>query len=279
MTTDSEIRVQGVKVRYRDSRTNGPVVLLSHGIGCMLEIFEPTFAALASQYRVISWDFPGFGRSEIRSKPYTVPVFAEAGFAFLDALGIEKAHLVGHSMGGGVSLVMARTNPSRVQSLILAGAATMGRSCPFIFRLFVLPGIGKVLSAPTRSGAKQALKSMFVDYARVPEGLEEIWHQCSARPGRQQFFLDVLKSMTTFTGGQRRELVEANLAAMPSLTMPVLLIQGREDTAIAAQHSIAAAELIPGAQLEIIPSCGHFPQLEKAEEFNQALGAFLARHA
>lgn len=278
MTNEHEIHVRDARIRYRDSGTNGPVVLLTHGIGCMLETFEPTYAALSSRYRVISWDQPGFGRSDAGGTSYSVPLFADFAFAFLDALGIEKAHLVGHSMGGGVSLRMARSHPERVQSLTLDAAATLGREAPLIFRLFLLPMLGHLLSAPTRANAKQALKASFKDYARVPSGLEEVWYQCSAQPGGHQFFLSVLKTMTNFRG-QRPELIQESLEALPHLSVPVLLIHGRQDALILVSHSIAAAKLIPNARLEIIEDCGHFPQLEKAAEFNSILSSFLAVQA
>ncbi len=128
MTEDREIAVRGTKIRYRDSGGTGPAVLLTHGIGLMLEIWEPTVAALAGRYRVISWDLPGFGRSEVREQPYSVPFFGDFTAAFLDALGIGKVHAVGHSMGGAVTLAFARKYPSRlIQSRSTAPPRSAGK--------------------------------------------------------------------------------------------------------------------------------------------------------
>ena len=278
MTEDREIAVRGTKIRYRDSGGSGPVVLLTHGIGLMLEIWEPTAAALSSQYRVISWDLPGFGRSEVREQPYSVPFFGDFTAAFLDALGIGKVHAVGHSMGGAVTLAFARQYPSRLNSIALNCSASLGRDAPFIFKLFTLPGIGKLMTKPSRGNTRQALSSMYRDYSRVTPGLEEAWYQISLIPGNQGVFLQTLRSMTTLSG-QNKELVEATLAGLPSLSVPVLVIAGRDDAIIPANHAIEAAKKIPNAQLAVIMDCGHVPQLEKADEFNRILIDFLGAHS
>ena len=274
MTQDREVTVRGTKIRYRDSGGNGPAVLLTHGIGLMLEIWEPTAAALAGQYRVISWDLPGFGHSEVREQPYSVPFFGDFTAAFLDALEIGKVHAVGHSMGGAVSLAFAREHPSRLSSITLNCSASLGRESPFIFKLFTLPGIGNLMTKPSRANTRNALKSMYRDFSRVTPGLEETWYRISLLPGNQGVFLQTLRSMTTF-GGQNGELVEATLGGLPSLRVPVLVIAGRDDAIIPVSHAIEAAKKIPNAKLAIIEDCGHVPQLEKTDEFNAILAGFL----
>ena len=274
MSEDREVTVRGTKIRYRDSGGSGPVVLLTHGIGLMLEIWEPTVAALAGRYRVISWDLPGFGRSEVRKQPYSVPFFGDFTADFLDTLGIGKVHAVGHSMGGAVTLAFARKHASRLSSITLNCAASLGREAPFIFRLFTLPGIGKLMTTPSRANTRNALKSMYRDFSRVAPGLEETWYQISLIPGNQGVFLQTLRSMTSFSG-QNKELVEATLGGLPLLTVPVLVIAGREDAVLPASHAIEAAKKIPNAKLAVIMDCGHVPQLEKADEFNRLLLEFL----
>ena len=249
-------------------------MLLTHGIGLMLEIWEPTAAALSGRYRVISWDLPGFGRSGVREQPYSVPFFGDFTAAFLDALGIGKVHAVGHSMGGAVSLAFARKFPSRLNSITLNCSASLGREAPLIFKLFTLPGIGKLMTKPSRGNTRQALSSMYRDYSRVAPGLEETWYRISLTPGNQRVFLQTLRSMTALSG-QNKELVEATLAGLPLLSVPALVIAGRDDAIIPASHAIEAAKKIPGAKLAVIEDCGHVPQLEKAAEFNRILIDFL----
>jgi pimeloyl-ACP methyl ester carboxylesterase len=274
MIEDREITVRGTKIRYRDSGGSGPAVLLTHGIGLMLEIWEPTAAALSGRYRVISWDLPGFGRSEVREQPYSVPFFGDFTAAFLDTLGIGKVHAVGHSMGGAVTLAFARKYPSRLNSITLDCAASLGREAPFIFKLFTVRGIGNLMTKPTRANTRNALKSMYCNFSRLTPGLEEIWYRISLLPGNQGVFLQTLRSMTTF-GGQNRDLVAATVGGLPSLTVPVLVIAGRNDAIIPVSHAIEAAKKIPNAKLAIIEDCGHMPQLEKAGEFNGILIDFL----
>jgi 2-hydroxy-6-oxonona-2,4-dienedioate hydrolase len=274
MFEDREVTVRGTRIRYRDSGGSGPAVLLIHGIGLMLEIWEPTVAALAGRYRVISWDLPGFGRSEVRDEPYSVPFFGDFTAAFLDALGIAKVHAVGHSMGGATALAFARQHPSRLHSLTLNCAASLGRDAPFIFKLFSLPGIGGAMTKPSRANTRTALKSMYQDPSRIDPALEETWYRISCLPGNQRVFLQTLRSMTNF-GGQRKELVEETLGGLPRLTVPVLVIGARNDGLIPPEHAIAAAKKIPSAKLVIIADCGHMPQLERADEFNRVLTEFL----
>ncbi len=274
MDKDQFTIVDGCTIRYRDTGDNGPVVVFNNGIGGSLESWENQFAGLGQDYRLIAWDMPGHGLSELGNQPYDLDKFADFAWRFLDHLNIDRAILVGHSMGGGVALRMAAHHPSRVSKLSLVAAATVGRDAPILFRLFILPGIGKLMTKPGKNGVEQQIKAIYKNPDIVTQQQKEQILEYSQRPGAQKAFLSTLRLMTDI-GGQRQAIVSRSHEILKSLDVPVLIVQGRDDLVIKPTHSEQAAKIAKHANLIMLEDCGHAPQEEKPEVFNAILKDFL----
>lgn len=271
---DSYVNVDGVMVRYRDSggwSSIAPTVLLMHGIGGSLELWSGQFVPTLAGLRLIALDLPGHGQSDFGDQPCFIKKFASFVWRFADALGLERVHLAGNSMGAAIGLQMLALQPLRTRSLLLAAAATLGREAPIPFRLMTLPLLGPLMTSPGAMAVKQQLAAIFhPDYA-IPADIRSTVERNVMRPGAQAAFLATLRELTDL-GGQRATLVADAHAALRAANVPVLLLHGRQDRVIPVAHSENAHRLAPRTQLQIIGDCGHTPQLEQAAVFNLALG-------
>ncbi len=274
MDKDQFINVDGCKIRYRDTGGSAPVIVFNNGIGGSLESWENQIATFGQDYRLIAWDMPGHGQSDLGNQPYDPDRFAKFGWRFLDQLDIDQVILVGHSMGGGVALRMTAREPSRVSKLVLVAAATVGRDAPFLFRLFILPGVGELMTKPSKNGVKQQIKAIYKNPDIVTEQQKEQILAYAQRPGAQKAFLATLRLMTNF-GGQRPAIVNQSHEILKSLELPILLVHGQDDQVVKPAHSEQAAKIAKNANLIMLADCGHAPQEEKPEAFNATLKDFL----
>src|SRR5213594_4725639 len=139
--------VDGLRLHYV-VEGRGPAVILVHGLGGFAETWRHNIGALARRATVYAVDLPGFGASAKPRSRYRLAHFAGALRGFMDGLGLARASLVGHSLGGAVSITYSLTHPSRVERLALVGAVVPG--CGYrpswIYRLVALRGLGEVLS-------------------------------------------------------------------------------------------------------------------------------------
>jgi pimeloyl-ACP methyl ester carboxylesterase len=272
---DSNILVDGIQVRYRDSGGSGPVVLFLHGIGGSLELWEAQFVAANQGLRLIALDLPGHGLSDFGRQPYAPKTFARFVWQFADALDLDKIHLAGNSMGGAISLQMLSQQANRVQTVLLAAAATLGREGPLPFRLMTLPLAGELMSRASPMAVTQQLQAIFHPTFVVSQALRATVTRNVMRPGAQAAFLATLRQMSDL-GGQREVLVSAAQAILRAATVPVLLLHGRQDRVIACTQSANAQRHAPATRLQLVNDCGHTPQLEQPAIFNAALRTLVA---
>jgi pimeloyl-ACP methyl ester carboxylesterase len=273
--TDSYISADGVKVRYRDSGGTGPAVLLLHGIGGSLELWSAQFVAANQGMRLIALDLPGHGLSGFGQQPFEPKTFAAFVWKLADALGLNKVHLAGNSLGGAICVQMQAQQPARVQSVLLAAAASLGRDCPLPFRLMTLPVLGTLMTRAGPMAVTQQIQALFGSSFVVTDALRKTIERNVMRPGAQAAFLATLRLMTDL-GGQRATLVAASHAALASASVPVLMLHGRQDSVIPFAHSEQAHKLAPTGRLQLVDDCGHTPQLEQPAVFNAALRALVA---
>ena len=273
--TDSFISADGVKVRYRDSGGTGPAVLMLHGIGGSLELWSAQFVAANQGIRLIALDLPGHGLSGFGQQPFEPKTFAAFVWKLADALGLNTVHLAGNSLGGAICVQMQAQQPARVQSVLLAAAASFGRDCPLPFRLMTLPVLGTLMTRAGPMAVTQQIQALFGSSFVVTEALRKTIERNVMRPGAQAAFLSTLRLMTDL-GGQRATLVAASHAALASASVPVLMLHGRQDSVIPFAHSEHAHKLAPTGRLQLVDDCGHTPQLEQPAVFNAALRALVA---
>lgn len=248
---------------YYEVKGEGKPIVLHHGLAGSLEQWQPAMQTLLDLgYRVIAYDQRGHGRTSDGAKPFTIAQLAEDMRALMDHLGLQRASLMGHSMGGRTVLLFAMDHPERVDRLILNGA---GGTPP--------------------AGDLRAAFEMFADVAKK-QGMESVWalDKYQARLPRSMKESPVLLSQ--YKAGFLKNRPEGYAGAinaiiiMPDL-MPrlgelkcrTLALVGAEDPA--APFADAVAAKVPTATKEIIPGAGHFPHLERPDLFNAAIRKFL----
>jgi len=244
------------RLRYARRGAGTDAVILIHGFGGDLDNWLFNIDALAEIATVYALDLPGHGES---SKPLgdpSVAGLAGALIAFMDAVGVDAAHLVGHSMGGAVAMQAALAASSRVHSLALIGAAGLG---PEINGSY----IDGFVAAPSRRELKPRLEQLFANKALVSRKLVDDVLKYKRLDG----VAEALRSLaaTNFAGGRQQSQLAASLRDAGAR---VLVVWGREDEIIPAAH---ASALGAAARTEVIGGAGHMVQMEAAGVVNALL--------
>ncbi|HVE27334.1 MAG TPA: acetoin dehydrogenase dihydrolipoyllysine-residue acetyltransferase subunit [Sporichthya sp.] len=262
--------VGGRKISYAGAAPesqDGDVILLVHGYGgdrnSWLFLQEP----LAAKYRVYALDLPGHGTSAKDVGDGTLGVLADAVTGVLDALGADRAHLVGHSMGGAVALAVAARNPGRIASLTLIAPTGFGAE----INAGYLRGFA---DAQTRRELKPVAGQLFADESLVTRQLVDDLLAYKRLDGVDESLHTLLG--TLLDGDAQRGDSAAALAAVLDTggdAIPVTVVWGRADRIIPA----AQAESVTGAARHLIDGAGHMPQMERPAEVQAAIEETIAR--
>jgi pimeloyl-ACP methyl ester carboxylesterase len=242
--TEHSIQVGTTPIRFLEAGAihAGPPLLMLHGYRRTANYWLPNpLPALAAEHRVIAPDLPGFGLSG-ELPTYGLPQYAAILHAFLDALGIGPANLLGHSMGSQVAIAIAASQPQRANKLILVDSAG-------------LPRLEPRWQLPLKTLADSSLWSLRWHPIRSGSHPRPLTHP---RPGSLKIV--------------QREHIGTYLKA---LTMPTLIIWGSRDRVVPLEHGALLARRIPHARLAIIRASGHMPFAQKPDEFNQLVLSFL----
>jgi pyruvate dehydrogenase E2 component (dihydrolipoamide acetyltransferase) len=258
--------VGGRKISYAGAAPesqDGDVILLVHGYGgdrnSWLFLQEP----LAAKYQVYALDLPGHGTSAKDVGDGTLGVLADAVTGVLDALGADRAHLVGHSMGGAVALAVAGREPGRIASLTLIAPSGFGAE----INAGYLRGFA---DAQTRRELKPVVGQLFADESLVTRQLVDDLLAYKRLDGVDEALHALLG--TLLDGDAQRGDSAAALAATGG-AMPVTVVWGRADQIIPA----AQAESVSGAVRHVIDGAGHMPQMERPAEVQAAIEETIAR--
>jgi pimeloyl-ACP methyl ester carboxylesterase len=276
---EHNVEIDGLPIRYLAAGEGPPLVLL-HGAGDNALDWRWAIPDLARDHVVYAPDLPGSGGS---AKPeaggYSPASFERFVGSFLDALGVERAAVVGNSAGGLAGLRFALSEPERVTALGLVAAAGLGRKVSPALRSLSLPGYGRMAVAwgARRPGAAQrALGRSALLFAR-PRRVPREWLKEQYRLARLPGFLKA--QLATVRGqvgirGQREVLSER----LPGLRTPTLVVWGERDRVLPASQAREASARLPNGSLELMPDCGHLPQVEHPDRFAAILGRFLGEH-
>jgi pimeloyl-ACP methyl ester carboxylesterase len=275
---DQFITVNGLQIRYRDTGGAGVPIVLTHGIGGSLELWQPQLDALGKTHRLIAWDVPNHGLSGLTGRAEDWNSYAAWYLSFADALGLAQFIAAGNSMGGALSLRLAGLAPARVRGVVLANAASLGRDVFPVFRLMTLPILGEVMNKPSAKGVDMALSAIVKDKSCVSADLRAAMLRNQFKEGGAAAFVATLRA-TTNLFGQRADVWQESHSLLAELDVPMLVMHGRQDAVLPLKHSEAAAKLARRAQLVVLENCGHTPQIEKPAEFNAALVSFAAKLA
>jgi len=256
---DKVASVYGAKVHYVDAGTGSPVILL-HGLADDVGVWESAIAPLAAKYRVVALDQIGFGRSDKPLLNYRVSTFVDFLDGFLNELKIERASLVGNSLGGWIAADFALTHPERINRLVLcdaAGYAALSKTMD--------PRALSALRLASRDDIRYLGPLTFRD-KRFYEDVDLAFKQRLAT-GDSYTVSRILDSMI-----RGEDVLDNRLAA---IKQPTLILWGREDRLIPLNFAERFHKEITGSRLEVIDNCGHMPHVECPKEFVTAVLEFL----
>ncbi|MCU1502676.1 MAG: alpha/beta hydrolase [Ilumatobacteraceae bacterium] len=247
-----QIDRDGTTLHY-DVAGSGPALLLTHGYTASGHMFSNNIAALAERNTVITWDMRGHGRSDYPTDPsaYTPEISIADMLAVLDAVGVERAVIAGHSLGGYLSLTFNVAHPERVAALVLIDTG---------------PGYRK---AEARAGWNDLAEQFAVGFET--RGLD-------ALGSSEEVVADVHRDASGLVLSARGVLAQRDavvIDSLPRINVPTLVIVGDEDAPFLDGSKYMAAK-IPGARLEIIAGAGHAPNIARPAEFDRILSEFLA---
>lgn len=255
--------INGIQIAFTDEGRGTPVVLL-HAFPQSRAMWAPQIDALSKTHRVIAPDFRGFGESDAPEGPYTLDQYADDVNALLDHLAVKQAVFAGLSMGGYTLFAVYRRHADRVKALVLADTRAQadteeGRA-------------GRAVMAQTaREKGAGAIAEIMLPKLLSPIALEadaELVGQVRAAIERTQVsgIAGALMAMASRPD---------SVPLLPQIACPTLVITGELDGPAPPADARLMAERIPGARLEIIPRAGHLSNLERPEEFTEAVRSFL----
>ena len=257
-----EALVCGFRMSYVTGGHGDPIVLL-HGLGSESSTWRKILPTLAEHYTVYALDLFGCGRSDKPAIAYTIEAMAHYMRLFMDAVGIQQAHFIGHSYGGGIAMQTLYFSPDRLRRVVLLDSGGLGRDVHWLLRISTLPGAHRVigmLSNP-RSGVIPLVLRLEQRQQRIDAAYES---ELPIMLGRLRE-LDTRRSFLRMVRGIGN-IAGQTVSALPHLPKraetPLLLIWGEKDAIIPVAHGQVTAALLPRAHLEVIPDCYHQPHTE-----------------
>ena len=277
------ITVNGLQVHTKEAGTGEPTMILLHGFGASVFSWREVMQPLSQYGRVVAYDRPAFGLTERplpgswkEESPYGVEGNLTLLLGLMDALGIEKAILIGNSAGGRLAVQAALTHPERVSGLVLVDAAIYtGSRRPFgiLQPLIYTPQMDRLgpFFARSLAGAQGEafLQAAWHDPSRITPEI-----QTGYRKPLHMANWDVALWEFTRAGSGSEDLAPR----LKEIALPTLVISGEDDRIIPAADSVRLSADIPGARLVVIPACGHVPQEECPVFFLDAVEGFLKDH-
>lgn len=257
----------GIQTNYLEDGA-GQAVVLVHGSGPGVTGYANwrfTLPVLAKRFRVLAPDIAGFGYTERKpGTAYDLDFWVRHLLEFLDAVGIDKAHFVGNSFGGALTLALAARHPGRVGRVVLMGSA--GTVFPITPALEAAWGF-----EPSPENMRKLIESFVYDRSFVTDALVQSRHEASIRPGFQEAYSNLFPAPRQ-RHIERLATPEERIRAIPH---EVLVIHGREDRILPLESSLALHRLIARSELHVFGQCGHWTQIEKKDRFNRLVEQFL----
>ncbi len=267
------VRLGGAQTYYAVAG-EGPPLVLVHGLGGSSVFWQRNVGPLVRHFQVFTLDIPGFGRSEKPRFEYGLSNGIDVLRDFLDAMALENASLVGHSMGGLLCMSMALRFPLRVARLVLVDAAGLGKEVHLPVRLASVPILGELFLGKSRSFIRSEMRSLFYDPSYLTDEFIDDVYETRRSPGARHAFLATLRNGVSFLGIRDAVILQNELH---QLTTPTLIVWGAQDRLFPLAHAYAAHEHIRGSTLQVFDKCGHCPHIEKADQFNELVEDFLRR--
>ena len=216
----------------------------------------------------------GHGDSDKPDIDYVPATIVDFVGKLTQILDLGRVGIIGNSIGGALSLMLALKYPELVSCLVLASSAGLGKDVSIFVRLVSVPLLGDILESPKIGGTKLMLQNVFHDDRFVTQELLDELYRSRSMPGAKDAVLKVLRN-TVNLWGVRDDYVFTQ--ELKNLEMPVMLVWGEQDQIIPVSNGYMASEAAPNVQLEVFDGCGHWPHMEKSEAFNSLVSDFLLR--
>lgn len=254
--------VNGYKIRYLEAGSSDQNLILLHGLGGYAERWRNSIPYLSKKYHVFAPDLIGYGQSDKPSLDYTLDLFTKYTFGFIDAIGLERANMIGTSLGGQIVVECAAAQSPIIEKLVLISpAGAMRKSTP------TLDAYTMAALYPTRETVKTAYQMMMGDNKQVSEDSIENFIQNMSRPNAKMAFL------STLLGLKNAPDISENLKKIKN---PTLIIWGKEDTLIPIEYAQQFVSAISNCQFITMEQCGHSPHVEEPERLSDVVIKFLS---
>ena len=261
-----QIDLHGHRAIYRIAGSGPPVVLI-HGMVNSSRHWQGVASRLADSYTVIAPDLIGHGDSATPRGDYSLGAHAASIRDLLTAIGVDRATIVGHSLGGGVAMQFFYQFPQRTERLALISSGGLGREVSPLLRSAAMPGASALLSLAAHKRVLSALDAGG-DRLRARGSSRGVYLKAIARalrpleqPGARRAFLQTLRAV--IDGRGQRVSARDRLYLLGS--MPTLIVWGERDNTIPLSHGWWTHAAVPGSRFETLPKAAHFPNLEDPE--------------
>ena len=268
--TGKFITLDGHSTHYIEKGAGEPVILI-HGFFFNSYLWNKNIDALADKFKVYAIDLWGFGYSTRDPMDYGYPLYADQLLKFMDALDIQKASLVGQSMGGGTSIFFSVNHRDRVNKLILVDPAGMPNPLPILGKITNLPKVGEfLLGMKSDFYRKMVLSTTFIhDKGVITESYFENVTRFHKIKGTTEVLLKILRKQFFHT-------LPDEIHRLGEMDVPILIIFGHQDKAIPLERGKEMHNILRGSRLEIFENAGHCPHDEQSQKFNQLAVDFLS---
>ncbi len=266
------VNVDGINTHYRVAG-EGPPLLLLHGLGASFVTWRDNIGPLSRAFRVYAVDLPGHGDSDKPDMDYSPETVVRYTVRLVQALKLDRPAIIGNSVGGTLGLLVALQHPGLVSRLIVVGSPGFGKEVSLYVRLAALPVLGDVLESSRVGGTRYMLYNVFYDRSFVTPGLLNELYRSRQMPGAKEAVVRTLRHSVTPMGVRRRYILLDQLAR---LDIPLLVVWGSHDRILPVAHAYRVPAVAPQARLAVFDCCGHWPHMEKAEDFNALALQFLS---
>jgi pimeloyl-ACP methyl ester carboxylesterase len=253
------LQVEGLKIHYLKKGKGSETILLLHGNVSCTEYWNRFLKMLPARYQAVALDQRGCGKTEHPSSGYSIPQFVEDLHHFTDRLGVPPFHLVGHSMGGQVSMLFTLKHPEKVRTLTLLDS---------------VPADGLFLN--------EEVRAYFTQVATDPRVLRQAMDMVMPYGYGPAFAKRATEIALACAPQTMKESLESMnqtrfLSDLSQIAVPTLILHGKDDMVIPLEQMVPTMRAIVHAQVVIYTHCGHSPQVERPKEFAQAFLGFLHR--
>jgi pimeloyl-ACP methyl ester carboxylesterase len=264
------IDLDGYSTHYIEKGSGEPVILL-HGFYFDSYMWNKNIDVLAEQFKVYAMDLWGFGYSTREPVDYDYSLYAHQLLKFMDALNIDRASLVGQSMGAGTLVYFSARHRERVHKLILVAPAGMPNPLPLIGKITNLPGVGEFLFGLKNNFVRRAVlgSSFFHNKDFITDNYFENVVRFHKIEGTTPAMLQILRNRFFDT-------LKDDIHTLGEMDMPILLVCGRQDKSVPCKCGLEMYRILNGSHLEVFEKAGHCPHDEQWEKFNRIAIDFLS---